>query len=99
VLLVEHGKRCTRCAKGGLQKAAQGVCPLVNWDSSASDVKTEHSSTTSVFLLDESDEITPPLLEQGGAFAGKSVSSQPVLVHCDLQGGSLPKVYGQKSKT
>jgi hypothetical protein len=31
VLLVEHGKRCRRCAKGALQKAEQGACPLVNW--------------------------------------------------------------------
>jgi len=32
VLLVEHGKRCPRCAKGGrLQLPQEGECPLVNF--------------------------------------------------------------------
>lgn len=31
-LLVTHGKRCPRCAKGGrAQTAPDGPCPLVNW--------------------------------------------------------------------
>ena len=32
VLLVEHGKRCVKCAKGGkLQLPSEGDCPLVNF--------------------------------------------------------------------
>ena len=32
ILLVEHGKRCTRCAKNGkLQLPEEGTCPLINF--------------------------------------------------------------------
>ena len=32
ILLVEHGKRCSKCAKGGkLQLPEEGTCPLVNF--------------------------------------------------------------------
>jgi hypothetical protein len=33
ILMVEHGKRCVRCAKGGkLQLPEEGPCPLLNFD-------------------------------------------------------------------
>ena len=32
VLLVEHGKRCARCAKSSNAKHSNGACPLVNLD-------------------------------------------------------------------
>ena len=36
VLLVEHGKRCTRCASNGKpRKESHGPCPLVNIQASA----------------------------------------------------------------
>ena len=36
VLLVEHGKRCSRCAKNGKpRKESHGDCPLVNLQGSA----------------------------------------------------------------
>ncbi len=36
MLLVEHGKRCARCAKNGKpRKESHGDCPLVNLQGSA----------------------------------------------------------------
>ena len=36
MLLVEHGKRCSRCAKNGKpRKESHGDCPLVNLQGSA----------------------------------------------------------------
>ena len=44
VLLVEHGKRCRLCSKGGrLQKEVEGDCPFKNWSSTVQ----EYSSSSS----------------------------------------------------
>ena len=34
VLLVEHGKRCARCAKASNAKHSKAACPLVKLDAS-----------------------------------------------------------------
>ena len=77
VLLVEHGKRCSRCAKGGLQKASQGACPLLNWDSSLVDFKPENvtgsTAATDASVCDDSnrspqlERTDPPHLEKVGS--------------------------------
>ena len=49
VLLVEHGKRCPRCAKNGkLQLPEEGTCPLINFSEKleASVPATEHEPVT-----------------------------------------------------
>ncbi|CAK9206393.1 unnamed protein product [Sphagnum troendelagicum] len=50
-LLVTHGKRCPRCAKGGrAQTTPDGPCPLVNWSFKA---VQENDSKGSISLLDQ----------------------------------------------
>jgi hypothetical protein len=46
VLLVEHGKRCRQCSKGGrLQKEVEGECPFKNWAVTVQEYASSSSST------------------------------------------------------
>jgi len=58
VLLVEHGKRCRHCSKGGkLQKEAEGECPFKNWNMKVKEFSSSSSSSSSS-KLDISIEVT-----------------------------------------
>lgn len=48
VLLVEHGKRCPRCAKNGkLQLPEEGPCPLLNFSEKLENYKVNGASSSS----------------------------------------------------
>ena len=48
VLLVEHGKRCRNCSKGGkLQKESEGECPFKNWNIKLQEFSSSLSSSSS----------------------------------------------------
>ena len=63
VLLVEHGKRCRRCAKGALQKAEQGACPLVNWSATmiGSPARIKQSENSHVAPVPVEADPAPPV--------------------------------------
>lgn len=84
VLLVEHGKRCSRCSKGGkLQLPEEGPCPLVGaWR----DAPSGGQCAARVAVKTEGCEMVKPgagVEEEGGKKKKKKV-----VRHWDMQGGN-----------
>lgn len=58
VLMVEHGKRCRLCSKGGkLQKECDGDCPFKNWSLTVQEFGSTSSSSSSTSLSSSEEEI------------------------------------------
>ena len=102
VLLVEHGKRCTKCAKGGkLQLPEEGACPLVNFNEKVratemkggvDDDKSCHIKQELIECESKSDEIITIKIESD-QFSGNNNNKRNVLKtskkklqHLDMQG-------------